>query len=111
MGRMRSTLRAYMLETEDPAAALRMLDRKIQYFEPDAMATVLYGLYTPETGEIVVSSAGHLPPVVAPRPPPPRGPPPRGGPRRGCPPPPPPRRSAPPMIPSAGPPPPPLRRA
>jgi sigma-B regulation protein RsbU (phosphoserine phosphatase) len=65
MGRMRSTLRAYALETEDPAAALRRLDRKIQYFEPDAMATVLYGLYTPETGELVVSSAGHLPPVVA----------------------------------------------
>src|SRR5207253_8280083 len=65
MGRMRSTLRAYILETTDPAAALRMLDRKIQYFEPDAMATVLYGVYTPETGELVVSSAGHLPPVLA----------------------------------------------
>jgi phosphoserine phosphatase RsbU/P len=42
-----------------------MLDRKIQYFEPDAMATVLYGLYTPGTGQFVVSSAGHLPPVLA----------------------------------------------
>ena len=42
-----------------------MLDRKIQYFEPDAMATVLYGLYTPGTGEFTVSSAGHLPPVLA----------------------------------------------
>ena len=29
------------------------------------MATVLYGLYTPGTGEFVVSSAGHLPPVLA----------------------------------------------
>jgi phosphoserine phosphatase RsbU/P len=47
MGRMRSALRAYVLETSDPAIALRRLDRKIQYFEPDAMATVLYGLYTP----------------------------------------------------------------
>jgi serine phosphatase RsbU (regulator of sigma subunit) len=42
-----------------------MLDRKIQYFEPDAMATVLYAVYTPETGEFTVSSAGHLPPVLA----------------------------------------------
>jgi serine phosphatase RsbU (regulator of sigma subunit) len=42
-----------------------MLDRKIQYFEPDAMATVIYGLYTPGTGEFAVSSAGHLPPVLA----------------------------------------------
>jgi sigma-B regulation protein RsbU (phosphoserine phosphatase) len=65
MGRMRSALRAYVLEVEDPAVALRMLDRKIQYFEPNAMATILYGLYTPESGEFVVSSAGHLPPVLA----------------------------------------------
>jgi phosphoserine phosphatase RsbU/P len=64
MGRMRSALRAYVLETPDPAVALRMLDRKIQYFEPDAMATVLYGVYTPGTGEFVMSSAGHLPPVL-----------------------------------------------
>ncbi len=65
MGRMRSTLRAYILQDSDPARALRMMDRKIQYFEPDAMATVLYGLYTPQTGELVFSSAGHLPPVLA----------------------------------------------
>ena len=65
MGRMRSALRAYVLETADPATALRMLDRKIQYFEPGAMATVLYGLYTPGTGEFAFSSAGHLPPVLA----------------------------------------------
>jgi serine phosphatase RsbU (regulator of sigma subunit) len=65
MGRMRSALRAYVLETSDPAIALRKLDRKIQYFETDAMATVLYGLYTPWTGEFVASSAGHLPPVLA----------------------------------------------
>jgi phosphoserine phosphatase RsbU/P len=65
MGRMRSALRAYALESADPATALRLLDRKIQYFEPNAMATVLYGIYTPRTGEFTVSSAGHLPPVLA----------------------------------------------
>jgi len=65
MGRMRSALRAYVLEVEDPAVALRMLDRKIQYFEPNAMATVLYGLYEPGSGEFLASSAGHLPPVLA----------------------------------------------
>jgi len=65
MGRMRSTLRAYAIESAEPAVALRKLDRKIQYFEPDAMATVLYGLYTPGTGEFAYSCAGHLPPVLA----------------------------------------------
>jgi phosphoserine phosphatase RsbU/P len=65
MGRMRSALRAYVLEVEDPAVALRKLDRKIQYFEPNAMATVVYGLYEPGSGEFLASSAGHLPPVLA----------------------------------------------
>jgi sigma-B regulation protein RsbU (phosphoserine phosphatase) len=65
MGRMRSALRAYVLENTDPGAALRLLDRKIQYFEPDAMATVLYGVYHPESGRMRISSAGHLSPVLA----------------------------------------------
>jgi sigma-B regulation protein RsbU (phosphoserine phosphatase) len=65
MGRMRSALRAYVLQTDDPGTALSMLDRKIQYFEPDAMATVLYGVYQPESGQLTVASAGHLPPVLA----------------------------------------------
>jgi len=65
MGRMRSALRAYVLETGDPAEVLSRLDRKIQYFEPDAMATVLYGVYQPGSGELVAASAGHLPPVLA----------------------------------------------
>jgi serine phosphatase RsbU (regulator of sigma subunit)/putative methionine-R-sulfoxide reductase with GAF domain len=65
MGRMRSALRAYVLETADPGEVLHKLDHNIAYFEPDAMATVLYGLYTPGTGELVFSSAGHLPPVLA----------------------------------------------
>lgn len=64
MGRMRSALRAYVLETQDPATALRKLDRKMQYFEPDAMGTVFYGLYEPRTGELTASSAGHLPPLL-----------------------------------------------
>jgi serine phosphatase RsbU (regulator of sigma subunit) len=65
MGRMRSALRAYVLENADPATALRLLDRKIQYFEPGAMATVLYGIYTPGTGEFTISLAGQVPPVLA----------------------------------------------
>ena len=65
MGRMRSALRAYVLQTADPAVALRLLDRKIQYFEADAMATVLYGTYDPASSELRISSAGHPPPVIA----------------------------------------------
>jgi phosphoserine phosphatase RsbU/P len=65
MGRMRNALRAYALQTDDPATALSLLDRKIQYFEPDAMATVLFGVYQPESAQLTVASAGHLPPVLA----------------------------------------------
>jgi serine phosphatase RsbU (regulator of sigma subunit) len=65
MGRMRSALRAYVLETSDPATALAKLDRKMQYFEAESMATVLYGLLDPETGTLEISSAGHPPPLIA----------------------------------------------
>jgi phosphoserine phosphatase RsbU/P len=65
MGRMRSALRAYALESADPAWVLQMLDRKMQYFEPDALATVLYAVVEPGLDRAHLSSAGHLPPAVA----------------------------------------------
>ena len=65
MGRMRSALRAYALETSDPAEVLDRLDRKMQHFEPDAMATVLYAVIDPALEEMRVCLAGHFPPVIA----------------------------------------------
>ena len=66
MGRMRSVLRAYALESRDPADVLRKLDRKMQYFEEaDVMATVSYAVLDPGSGQLQVSSAGHFPPVIA----------------------------------------------
>lgn len=65
MGRMRSVVRAYALETEDPAEVLTRLDRKIQHFEPDALATVLYAVIEPSLDRMRISLAGHFPPVVA----------------------------------------------
>jgi phosphoserine phosphatase RsbU/P len=63
MGRLRSALRAYALETTDPAEILTRLDRKIQHFEPDALATVLCAVLSPGLDQALVSCAGHLPPV------------------------------------------------
>ncbi len=65
MGRMRSALRAYALETSDPAEVLARLDRDMQHFEPDALATVLYAVFEPALDQVHFSSAGHLPPVLA----------------------------------------------
>jgi len=66
MGRARSALRAYAIEDDDPASALSRLDRKMQHFEPGLIGTVGYAILDPVTGELTVSSAGHLPPLYAP---------------------------------------------
>lgn len=65
MGRMRSALRAYALETADPAEVLARLDRKMEHFEPGALATVLYAILDPALDRAYVCSAGHLAPVIA----------------------------------------------
>jgi phosphoserine phosphatase RsbU/P len=65
MGRMRSALRAYALESADPAEVLARLDRKMQYFEADAMATVLYAVIDPGLDRMNICLAGHFPPVIA----------------------------------------------
>jgi anti-anti-sigma factor len=65
MGRIRSALRAYALETADPADVLDRLDRKIRHFEPDALATVLYAVFSPSRDQVRICSAGHLPPIIA----------------------------------------------
>jgi len=65
MGRMRSALRAYALDTTNPAEMLDRLDRKMRHFEPDAMATVLCTVFSHDLDRVSVASAGHLPPVLA----------------------------------------------
>jgi serine phosphatase RsbU (regulator of sigma subunit) len=66
MGRMRSSLRSYALQSSEPAEVLALLDRKMQHFEPGAIATVAYAVINPALDRIRISSAGHLPPVIAP---------------------------------------------
>jgi sigma-B regulation protein RsbU (phosphoserine phosphatase) len=65
MGRMRSALRSYALDTRDPAEVLDRLDRKMQHFEPGALATVLYAVIDPALDKMHVCLAGHFPPVIA----------------------------------------------
>jgi sigma-B regulation protein RsbU (phosphoserine phosphatase) len=65
MGRVRSALRAYALETDDPAEILTRLERKMRYFEPDAMVTLLCAVFSLSLDRVSVASAGHMPPVVA----------------------------------------------
>jgi sigma-B regulation protein RsbU (phosphoserine phosphatase) len=65
MGRMRSALRAYAIETTDPAEVLDRLDRKMHHFEPEALATVLYAVLDPALDRAHLCSAGHPAPVLA----------------------------------------------
>jgi phosphoserine phosphatase RsbU/P len=65
MGRLRSALRAYAIESRTPSEALTRLDRKFAHFEPDEMATILYVTVASDLSELTVSSTGHPPPVIA----------------------------------------------
>lgn len=65
MGRLRSALRAYSLECDNPADALARLDRKIHHFEAGSLATALYGMISPDREYMMISLAGHPPPVLA----------------------------------------------
>jgi serine phosphatase RsbU (regulator of sigma subunit) len=65
MGRLRSALRAYALEHDDPADVLTRLDRKLCFFEGGITATVIYAVTEPPFETMVVCTAGHPPPLLA----------------------------------------------
>jgi sigma-B regulation protein RsbU (phosphoserine phosphatase) len=65
MGRMRSALRAYALEHDDPAEVLHRLDRDICYFESDLTATMTFAVTEPPFDLVTICSAGHPAPLIA----------------------------------------------
>ncbi|TXL57416.1 PP2C family protein-serine/threonine phosphatase [Aeromicrobium terrae] len=65
MGRLRSALRAYALETHEPAEILRRLDRKLTHFETGTLATVALAITRPPFDSVTLSLAGHPAPVLA----------------------------------------------
>ncbi len=65
MGRLRSALRAYALDHDDPAEVLHRLDRKLCHFEDDITATVIYAVSEPPFEVFRISNAGHPSPLVA----------------------------------------------
>ena len=65
MGRLRSSLRAYAIESASPSEALDRVDRKFAHFEPDEMATILYVIVSPDLSHFTAASRGHPPPLIA----------------------------------------------
>lgn len=66
MGQLRSALRALALSDPDPAAVLAGLDRLVERGDSVELATVLYAVLDPASGEMAFGDAGHLPMVRIP---------------------------------------------
>ena len=64
MGRIRTALRAYALLDTSPAHVLDLVDRKVEQFEIDALATVACAVTSPPYEALTIAVAGHPPPVV-----------------------------------------------
>ncbi|BCJ47233.1 cyclic diguanylate phosphodiesterase [Actinoplanes ianthinogenes] len=64
MGRIRSALRSYALIADTPARALSLLDDKVRHFEAGALTTALYAMISPDRCTALLSTAGHLRPVL-----------------------------------------------
>lgn len=65
MGRVKSALRAYALECDNPQEALERTDRKVQHFDIGSVITVACAVSSPPYDRVDISSAGHPPPVLA----------------------------------------------
>ena len=64
MGQLRSLLRAYAIDDPDPGRALERTNAAVARLLPDALATVVYAVLDPATGDLAYANAGHPPPIV-----------------------------------------------
>ena len=65
MAQVRNLLRAYAVDTIQPADVLHRTNTAMARLLPDAMATVVYAVLDPATGEFSYANAGHPAPVYA----------------------------------------------
>lgn len=63
MTRLRNVVRALSLREDSPAKVLQALNDHVLYFDPGAIATVLYGILHPDR-TLRWASAGHMPPLM-----------------------------------------------
>ena len=64
MGQLRTALHAYAIAGYGPGRTLELLDRFLQAMPNYGMATAIYAVLDPDTGQVTLAAAGHLPPLV-----------------------------------------------
>jgi len=64
MGQVRSAIRAYAVAGQSPSEVLSSLDGLFDALIEDRVVTAVVGMVTPSTGRVVLSNAGHPPPLV-----------------------------------------------
>jgi GAF domain-containing protein/anti-sigma regulatory factor (Ser/Thr protein kinase) len=64
MGQVRSAIRAYAVSGQSPTEVLSSLDLLFNTLVEDRVVTAVVGTITPSTGRVVLSNAGHPPPLV-----------------------------------------------
>ena len=64
MGQLRMALRAYALEEESPAAVVARAHLLTARLLTTEMATLVYLVFDPDTGDVRFANAGHPPPLV-----------------------------------------------
>ncbi|HTU88321.1 MAG TPA: SpoIIE family protein phosphatase [Solirubrobacteraceae bacterium] len=64
MGRLRTALHAYAIESYGPGRTLELVDRFVHSLNEPAMATAAYAVFDPYSSTVQYAAAGHLPPVV-----------------------------------------------
>ena len=64
MGQVRSLLRGYAIDNPDPGHVLRWTNTALAQLLPDVLASVIYAVLDPATGDLTYANAGHPPPLV-----------------------------------------------
>jgi len=64
MGQVRSMLRAYALDQPQPSDVLQRTNAAMIRLLPEAIASAIYAVLDPATGDLVYANAGHPPPLI-----------------------------------------------
>jgi serine phosphatase RsbU (regulator of sigma subunit)/anti-sigma regulatory factor (Ser/Thr protein kinase) len=64
MGRLRTALHSYAIESHGPGRSLELVDRFVQSLNEPAMATAAYAVFDTYTSKVSYATAGHLPPII-----------------------------------------------